>query len=221
MSWGTLQGARIVRGMVMIPTYGAWVADLVLATADPLPTLVSLTLGTLSMAGAIYRTGADTGARSVRVVGGFGGWRTVIGPQDYDHPGALLASLVLGDAAQAAGEQVALAQDFIIGDKYVRIAAPAKRVLDHFTDPVAGPLWWIRPDGVTVVGPHPAGAITSEFDVTELARGKGMFTVATETETDWLPGRSFQAPILDAPQTISAVSYTISPDGPVRLQVLV
>lgn len=215
-SFLSLNGRRVVSARVTMPYYGAWVADVVLAISDTIPLSAALVLGDLTLSGTIYRMSSFSGARSARIVGGAAGWRKTIPAQAYVRPSGIAMSLVLGDAAALVGEQVRIANDVILGTTYVRENAPAERLLRQ----LAGPTWWIDPSGVTQVGTRAGGAITSPFQIVEWSGGRGFFEVATETLSDWMPGRTFSNANVTKSQQIGMTTYLADNTGKLRVLVL-
>ena len=216
-SYASLNGQRIVSGRITIPWYGIWVADFVLATSQTLAAASAVTIGGLSLTGTAFRAASFAGSNSARVVGGALGWRKAIGAQAYQNPGGVRLSMVLGDAAAAVGETVNIAADQTLGTFYVREAAPAQRLLRQ----LCGPAWWIDTSGVTQIGATRSSApITSPWDLIDASGGKGLFHLATETISDWMPGRTFTDPNIPGTQTIGLTEITLGGDGMVRLAVL-
>ena len=63
-------GRRIVSGIVSIPYYGAWAADMVLAEGDAVATGGDLVIGPLTLARAgLGRSGSLGGSRGLALVG--------------------------------------------------------------------------------------------------------------------------------------------------------
>lgn len=209
-------GQRVITAHVAIPAYGAWSADVSLAVSAPIPsTAAPLVLGDLSLLGTVFRAADFAGSRSARVVGGYGGWQKSVPAQAYRGANVRI-STVLKDAAAAVGERVQVdASDTNLGS-FTRAAGRASQTLRQ----VGGPQWWVAPDGVTHVGPRPASAITSQFDVIAWSGKTGRFTIASETLADWLPGRTFTAPTVGSTKTIGFVSIEMANDGRLRLEVL-
>jgi hypothetical protein len=208
-------GLRIVSGSIAIPAYGTWVADLKLATPDPLSGPVTLTIADLTMRGTIVTTDTFAGLREVRLVGGAGGWRNAIPAQAYQSAAGINLSLVLKDAAALVGETVNVVTDTQVGFAFVREAAPAERVLRQ----IAG-FWWIDLTGVTQVGTRTNGTIASAYTVISYDGARGLFEIATETLGDWMPGRTFTNALVPVPQTISLVRIDIEDGGKLRHWVL-
>ena len=213
--WGTVSGQRIVSGFVSIPMYGAWVADVVLASDQPVPGKCSLSIGNLTLAGAAYRQATFAGRTEARLVGGAGGWSQSVAARGYTNPGGVLLSMVLGDAATEVGERVSIASDRTLGNWWTRIADKASRVLRL----VAGPLWWIDGTGTTRIGPRSSPAVASEFTVESFEGAPGTLRIATEDHASWIPGATFSGPTV-AQQTVGSVRHTFGGDGIARLEVM-
>lgn len=211
-----ISGQRVISARVTLPFYGTWCADVVLAQSNALPSSVTLTLGSLSLQGTVFRVASFGGSRSARVVGGAGGWRKTIPAQAYVNTNGLRLSLLLRDAATLVGEQVSVTTDTVLGTAFVREAAPAERVLRQ----LAGNEWYIDTSGVTRVGPRSSSAITSQFTVVQWSGAKGSFEIATESLGDWLPGNTFTAPTVSGTQTVGLTNIVADNDGKVRLTVL-
>jgi hypothetical protein len=216
-AFATLDGQRFTRASVVIPAVGPWSADVELPGEVAVSSRPVLTFGGLSLTGAVYRTTPFAGGRTVRIVGGAGGWRATVAAQSYSLPGAVTLSLVLGDLAAACGETAKLAADSTIGSYFLRESAPAARIL---TQLVGRQGWWIDPAGVTQVGAvRDASPIATPFTLAAFDGGLGSATVATETPADWMPGRTWTASTMATPQTIASVVHTIV-DDKLRTDVL-
>lgn len=200
-----LNGIRIRTATVTLPYHGIWHADVVLDKPVELSGRLTLVLGDLTLVGTAFRQGSFVGASYVRMIGGAGGWKTVIPAKEYASSFGVKFSVVAGDAAKSVGETLLVSSDFAVGTSYERQVAAAARVLDTFA-----PLWWMRADGVTVVGNRTPPTVTSKFDVmlngTNPAVGK--VTVATDNPRDWQPGAKFSSPVLPE-RTVSAVVHRL------------
>lgn len=216
MSELSLNGERVVSAQLTIGRYGPAVADMMLATASPIPADATLTIGALSLKGKAFRMASFAGSRSVRFVGGAAGWRKTIKARGYSHAAGVKLSTVLGDAARDAGETLTLDADRVVGTAWIRDEDVAEKTL-HLLVPRR---WWVNPAGVTVVGPRPSSLITSSFTVINWSGGRGRFEIATDIYQDWLPGRRFAAPTVTGEQTISMVQLTADNDGKLRLVVM-
>lgn len=217
MSELSLNGDRVVSAQLTIGRYGPAVADVVMATSNPVPSgEVTFAIGSLALKGRAFRTASFAGSRSARFVGGAAGWRKTIKSRAYSHDAGVRLSTVLGDAARDAGETLSLDADRVIGTAWIRDEDVAEKTL-HLLVPRR---WWINPDGVTVVGPRPSSLIVSAFTVINWSGGKGRFEIATDVYQDWLPGRRFAAPTVTGEQTISVTQLTADNDGKLRLVVM-
>jgi hypothetical protein len=218
--YAELNGVRVVSGSLTVPYYGAWSADLALATQDPIasaPMGCRVTVGPLVAVGTVYRSAPFAASRSVRLVGGAGGWRKSIPKRAYFASGGLSLGLVLGDAAKESGETLAIDDDGPIGDHMTRPTGPGARLLRELVS-----LWWIDPaTGTTRVSTsRPSAPITSDFQVISWDAGRGEFQIATEALQDWLPGNTFTSTNVATVQTIAASTFRIEPSGTLRVIVL-
>jgi len=213
-----LNGARIVAGTIMIPLYGLWAGDVSLAGDQAMPDRVTLTLGNLTMKGAVYRQATFAGTRYVRLVGGMGGWHKTLPRKTYVQLGGLQLSTVLRDAAAEVAEQLNIPSgvDRVIGQRWVREELPGARILRQ----VYGMNWHVDVAGVTQLAPWPAKTITSPFQVTKQDGGRGIIEVATEDYASWMPGVSFTSTTLTGTYKAGSVSLKFEASGTARLEVM-
>ena len=212
----TFAGVPVARVRLVMSYYGLWMATLALYDATTLPATTSpLVLGNLSLQGTVYRGASYTGQRKAMVVGGAGGWRQSVPAQQYAQTSGVLVSTVLGDAATLVGERVSVTSDSLLPG-FVREAAPASRVLRQ----VAGIAWWMRADGVTVVGPRVSSTVSSAALVESYDTAAGKAIVSTEDYASWLPGASYQDETIAAPIVVSAVEFDSDAAGVARLTIL-
>lgn len=199
----SLSGQPITRATITIPYQGIWHAD-VEAGGGLVSGAVTLTVGSMVLQGTVFRSGFFAGDFHYRIVGGAGGWQKIVPSKVYNSNSSIRLSLVLNDAARAAGETISLDTDRDIGSFYVRQQAPAARVLNQLTAS-----WYVRPDGVAAIGTRSGGMIASPFDVligTDLGIGKVL--LATDRPEDFTPGRTFKSLTLST-QTIGGVVHRL------------
>jgi hypothetical protein len=213
----SLGGNRAHTADVQIPLYGLWTADV--ALAEPPASLsgaTALVIGSMTLAGYIYRGASFAGSYRARLVGGFGGWQATLPAQAYQNPGGIQASTLLQDAAATVGEQVNVVADYNVGAFYSREQAPAARLLRMLAS-----TWWVDLAGVTQVQiARPTNTIQSSFQVIEYWPDKGMFEITTESPQDWAPGAVFSSVFTPTPTTVSAVRIHSKDSGELTLGVL-
>lgn len=211
-------GVRASVGSLVMPYTGAWAADLEFPDTTTLPTTGELVVGNLSLTGTVYRSAAFAGSRMTRIVGGHGGWRESVPAHAYSLPSGVLLSLVLRDTARVVGEvvHVPTGADHILGNYYIREAAPAQRVLAQ----LVGSGWYIDTDGTTVIASRPTDNIGSYFLVNAYQGALGQFTISTEDYAAWLPGATFTNELVPDVQTVGMVRLETSNDGLLRHTVL-
>ncbi len=218
-SFLALNGARVVSGHVSVPYYGTWTADVMLpiGTSLSVGTAVTLTLGNLTLAGSVYRSGAFAGQVRIRAMGGGGGWQKTVSAQQYALGGGVQLSTVLKDLAATVGEKVNVVQDFTLGSTFTREATWAGRILRQ----IAGPLWYVDTTGVTQVrASRPTSTIATAFEIVRYDGDRGEFEVATEDYASWQPGATFSNEIVPIPQTVSLATIDTDNDGILRFTVL-
>lgn len=193
MALATLNGETITRMRLTMPRVGAWVADVEIDSSSAPSDPVVLTLGDLTLVGAMYSGGTPFHGRTrVRIVGGAGRWRSHVAAKGYTSiAGGVSLSTVLGDAAREVGETVVIPDDRTIGDAYAREDGPASRLLWQ----LAGE-WYVRDDGATVIASRPDGAISDAFDVVAYDGASDMITIASDTFASFRPGRTVSTSVL-------------------------
>ena len=218
-----LNGVQIMVASICIPYYGTWAGDLALTTPQPEPITpggCAVTLGNLALTGTAFRAANFAGCRTSRLVGGYGGWRNPVASRAYKNANGVMLSMVLGDLATDAGEQIAVATDASVGDFYLR-ATPGKPALaSDVLRQLAGGLWWVDGTGKTQVGPRPSVAIASPFVVDSWHGAQGAFEIATEDPASWLPGNTFSCDTVPTVQTISMTTILAENSGKVRIRLL-
>lgn len=205
--FASIAGSQLLHARITIPQFGIWHGDAILDGDTSVTGDVSVILGDLTLAGHAFRSGPFVGRRKVRLVGGHGGWSTLVPAQAYYDPSGIPVSHVLGDVASACGETLTLAADSRPWTRYVREAMPGARALNQ----IIGQTWWIDTDGSTKNAARSTKAISSSFQIEKFDGAKGLFTIAVDVIGDWMPGNTFIAPTISETQTIS--SATLILDG--------
>ncbi len=187
--FASLNGTPVTRARVVLPFTGIWHADVWLDRVVDVSGPQTLLVAGLSLTCAVVRAVDFTGQRMLRVVGGAGGWSQVPATPLFWAQAQL--STILGDVANAVGEQVNVQADrqvtpFCVLDG----ATPASRALQD----LAGDGWWVDAAGVAQVGVRPAPAIASPFTLRDVDGPPGIYHVDTEAVGDWMPGATFSGP---------------------------
>lgn len=203
-----LSGIPVIKARLTIPYSRIWHADVTLDRAVPAP-LVGPQL--LNIAGAVYtcsvvRALDFVGSRSVRLVGGQGGWRKAVLPKPYAVTSGVSTLSIVSDAALAVKEFVPVLDPtipVIQGTNFVRQGGAASLVLDQ----LLGDAWWMDQRGFIQTAPRLPTPILSPFTVSAVRGAAGIYTVETESPADWTPGRTFLGPT--ASGTINRVAHII------------
>jgi hypothetical protein len=216
-----LNGQRVTTLRVSLPLTGAWTADLELAGDAPIPAgPQTLTVGNLALVGAVVRQDSIAGGRTVRLVGGAGGWATALPPQSYQDDAGVVRATVLRDLAALTGETMApadlAAATDAVGTSYVREGAEASRTLEQLA-----PGWWVDAQGLTHVGARPPAAVLTPFLVEEYGGASGGLVASTEDVAAWTPGALVASPLLDQPLTLVDVAIVAGNDDQLRVEALV
>ena len=219
--FASLNGLPIVKLALVLPWAGIWHADVTLDRAiGPSAGPQLLTLGDLAGTCAVVRSVDVTGARSVRVVGGTGGWRTVVPPLQYQAPTGVPVALVAADAAalvQEAPPVVGPTVAPVAGPTFVRQGGLASLVLQSlFADG-----WWMNMQGVVQVTPRLPTPIATPFDLLDVKGAAGVWKIASVGDilTPWVPGVTFLAPTMTSPAVANRVTHILE-GGTLRTEVL-
>lgn len=213
-----LNGSSIISGTICIPMQGIWTADLVMPNATDISLNCVLTINDLVLQGYVVRTLNFANSRSLRLVGGYGGWRKNLTARQYLYTGNIKLSTILNDAAIEVGEKINIQTDVTVVNNgtYLRQNNKASVLLNDLV-----PNWWIAPNGITQVADRLNTPIKSSFEVIGYTGSYGHARIATENYSDWLPNRTYQNAIIEIPQTISMTTINIEKNtGIVRLDIL-
>lgn len=215
-----LNGERVIEGRIVIPTFGAWNAALTLDREIDLPaTNLRLSLAGLSLVCARWSPHSRyQGRTSLRVIGGYAGWRRPLKEKGYNLPGGVKASLVLGQIASDVGERVKLVRDRVLGDHYTREAGTPGTVHLNY---ILNRSWRIMPDGTTTDAPWPAGTVAPGFSITSYDGSTRIAVIATDTPADVMPNKTIQSVSIGSDSwLVSGVIHTIS-KGALRSEALI
>lgn len=222
--YASYAGSRCVSARVTLPPWGAWTADLLLSDEGVVAPRGPLVIGNLTLVGAVLpgRDAPFAGSRSVRLVGGAGGWYRPVGARFYAKPQGIRLATILGDVASEVGETVVLSTAFssrVVGQFWARSSGQASSVLGVSV----ARSWWVDDAGVTQIGERPPSTVSSPFDMTGPGyRGDlGMVMIATEDPFAWRPGAVFRSQLLPRPLTAASVSIHLPADAAMRLEVLI
>jgi hypothetical protein len=212
-----LNGTPIMRLLLVLPFSGIWHADALLTTDTVVGTPNSLLFAGTTYACAVIRDIDFAGRRMLRLVGGSGGWRTVIAGKQYASALGVPTEAVLVDAASAAGEPPPVIDPSVpttLGPGWVRPNDKASVTLRQ----VLGGAWWVDPSGVVQTATRDASAVPSQFTAIAVQGAPGIVRVATESPGDWLPGRTFTGTSVSG--TINRVMHLLEGEK-LRTEVMV
>jgi hypothetical protein len=219
--FASLTGLPVVRLALTIPFTGIWHADVSLDRAIDLSGPQVLTLSDFVGACSVVRAVDFTGARSVRLVGGTGGWRSIVPPLQYQNPGGVLLSAILGDVAATVGEippVVGPTVSPVAGPAFVRQGGAASLVLQD----LFGASWWMDQTGTIQATPRLPTAILAPVDVLQVRGSSGIYRVASVGDilAPWVPGALFASVTMTAPATVNRVCHVLE-DGALRTEIMV
>lgn len=207
MTVATLNGTAVMRLELVIPFSRIWHADATLTSDVDVGVTQSLVLAGVTYTCAIIRRVDFAGRLMLRLVGGKGGWRKTIDAKQYQSDLGVPTTAVVQDAASAAGELpvvIGATVPATLGSGFVRVKGAASLVLQQ----VFGDTWWMDPTGVVQTMPRAAAQVPGSFVVVDIHGSPGWATIATESPSEWVPGRTFSSPA--ASGTINRVRHMIS-----------
>ena len=219
--FASLTGLPVVRLALTIPFTGLWHADVTLDRAIDLSGPQVLTLSDFVGACSVVRAVDFTGARSVRLVGGTGGWRSLVPPLQYANPAGVLLATILADVAATVGELppvVGPTVSPVAGPAYVRQGGLASLVLQD----LFGSAWWMDPTGTIQATPRLPTPIVAPADILQVRGSSGVYRVASVGDilTPWVPGALFATPTLPTPAAVNRVCHVLE-GGELRTEIMV
>lgn len=198
----TLNGNACSGARVQVSDWGAWWVDATLTTATEIAKGAAATIqfADLALSGTVVNGGAIDGRAVYRIVGGRGGWIKTIPRKAYMNDAGVKASIVVSDAATAAGETVDGAPTARLGSHFARAEDLASNVLNT----IAPRAWRVDFDGVTRFGKRPTTPYTGDAARTLRDLGAGVYELATETLAGLLPGVT-----IDGSEPATDVEYAL------------
>lgn len=203
MSLATCNGLPVVSGAVQMPARGIWTASLSVASSEELSGPVALDFDGLALTGTIESGGVVRDLGQYRVVGGAGGWRRSIPALAYNNGAGVKKSLVLRDAATAAGETLGTFTDARLGPSFVRPEGAARAALDL----VAPDGWYVDADGVTQIGAWPSAVFSEPLTVLDERADRGLRTVVADSLAGLVPGAVVEG------VAVESVRHELGPQG--------
>ncbi len=212
VSYLTIGGQGCIRGRVLLPRIGAWVADVV---ANP-PALapgahVALSVGGVSLRGTVRRAQNAWGTVAARVVGGNGGLVTKLTPKAYR---TVALRQPLADILSDCREQLSGTADPALLSRqlasWVRSAIPGWMALAGLLD---GAAWRVLPDGTIWTGSE-SWVLSGMRAASVLSYQPAELKMLVYSDTPAvLPGQTF------AGMHVSAVTHIVD-EGKVRTEML-
>ena len=189
-------GVLLSSADVSMPEQGIWTARIRLAEDVRLALGARhlLELGGLVLDGTVIEGASFAGVGDYLVAGGAGGWRRPVTARAYRADNGVQLEQVAQDLATAVGEHVEVPEDRALGAAWTRGAGPAAAALDQLAAS-----WYVRADGVTVLGQRPAGTVSAELHVPSFdpARRTAVVVVADEDLGELVPGLSLVTDEID------------------------
>lgn len=208
--FATLEGQRCTVVRVHTPGVGVWFADIELEGAPSLSGQATLALGELRLVGTIDESHDGTIAltRRLRLVGGAGGWSTLLPQRSYHSDAGVRARTVAEDAAREAGETLGSFDVPVpdLGIDYARTAGPAAMTL---ADVIGATSWWVDFDGRTNVGTRTeTEAEQGTYEVLDVDPAQRLVTLAVD-DLRTIGIGSILSDRLDAPMTVRELAIEI------------
>lgn len=215
----TLSGHELQALTLRVAPVGPWIADCDLGQDAPLSGRQTLQIGAQRFVGTVVpeQAGSFALSRTLRLVGGAGGWSKYLAPKAYHSDAGVRCELLAQDAARESGETLG---DFApaalnVGNDYVRGRELASAVLEHAA---GGVPWWVDYAGITQVGQRPAPVLAAANFTLLGFDGRTRVAVVSSDDLDKLPvGGVIQDIRLEAPQTIRDLEYAFARGQPPRI----
>ena len=177
-----VDGHTVLEATIVVPNVGPWYATLSFQGAPDVSGRVTLTVGSLELRGVIdvRNDGVFGEQRRSRIVGGAGGWGTLLPALAYHNDAGVRSLTVAQDAARLAGEELGSfdPEASAIGNDYVRQAGLASRVLE---DVIGAVPWHVGFDGRTNVGEREVVDVDAEaYEVLDVEPRVGLATLALD-----------------------------------------
>jgi hypothetical protein len=171
-----LNTIRATHALATIPSWGLWHAEVNLDGEHTLSGAATLTIADLTLSGTVLSGGPESGRTPVWIVGGRGGWGRVIPEKSYANDAGVKVATILRDAAAACGETIdeASLPTTRVGPAWVRREGRASRTLAL----VAPRNWYVREDGVTVIGQRAASTLDAKVTHGPVDKARGKVTLA-------------------------------------------
>jgi hypothetical protein len=153
----TANGHEITRIDLHVPNSGAWWAEVDFADESPKATgRCDLRVGSVQLVGTFDAgaSGLFAGTRRARVIGGAGGWQTMIPARAYHNDAGVPRLSIVQDAAASVGEQVGFFEP--VGRLAVDYVRPAGSAAETIKYAAGATPWWVGFDGLTHVGSRPS-----------------------------------------------------------------
>lgn len=208
------------------PRAGSWRAAVTLTTSDLPSGEVTLTVGDLTLKGAVLRAGLDPGHRARVVVVGGRGWHDLVtSPISFQSDGGIRLSTVLSEIAKRAKETIEQPQDNTIGSHYECVASrpgePVRwiDVLEELARDGHVAPWRVDPDGVTRFGPRPVVEVKARATVMNEDSEAGVITYGLDDPAPFLPGHTVEGRIIHSVEfretsgRLEADVYTKAPEA--------
>lgn len=184
MTFAALGTTRITRGLIQVPAWGAWWADLELDLPQSVTGQIGFTVADLNFSGTVLSGGSAEGKARYRIVGGKGGWGQEIDSKPYANDAGVKASTVLGDAAAACGEILSGASSRRIGPHFVRPKDLASFAL-HALEPKN---WYVDYTGITRIGQRASSTYEGNAPRVNTDLARGTIELAPDSLEGFAPG---------------------------------
>jgi hypothetical protein len=212
----TIAGQPVYSAVLHHPAEGVWFADIT-TTDDAKPIAAgpaTLIIGKSSLVGTIQDFGSNSfqSTRSLRLVGGAGGWAKQVSVKPaYHNDAGVSGRIVADDTAREVGERIVEwpSDAAALGPDYVRDSGTAAKIL---TDVARGVPWWVALDGTTHVAKRPSGTVNKKAYVLQNYEPVSQrATIQLDDPAAVLPGMSLDV-LVSTPITIRELVITITPE---------
>lgn len=178
--------ASVLRARAQVPAWGRWWLDVDLADDSSLAAgdAVSVSLGGVTLVGAVVSGGEAYGRASYRIVAGSDGWSQDVEAKGYQDDSGVSIASVITDTASTVGEPISSPPSTRTGYHFTRKRGPAVDVLNA----LAPRAWYVELDGITRFGPRDDTTVDTDDPRTDRAVADTAITLETSDLSPYVPG---------------------------------
>lgn len=186
-----------------IPRHGVAKGSVIADAAELLTGTQTLIIGNLSLVGTVERAAVVDGRAVYDWTAGAGGWgREITIARCYESSIGVLRNTVIAELAADLGETTRAEADDtrLPGKKYLRPLSTAERPITGKDALYAlGALWWVAPDGATVIGQRSGVEGTGDATFAGWEPDHGFVDLIPNDDDflSWMPGNTYRGEVIE------------------------